>query len=171
SWQAATVAADPSVARARFNLAQTLHGQGRFAAAEAEYREALRLAPDFAAWRTAFAIALLRLGRTEEAVAQLRASLGRDPGDPAAHYFLGIAHWRSGRGARALAEFEAALRLDPSDPAAAEARRFAAASLRRARRGAAAPAAYLDSPQACSAAAWEQSRLMLSMPCSAGPGR
>ncbi|MCX5795887.1 MAG: tetratricopeptide repeat protein [Elusimicrobia bacterium] len=171
SLQAATVAADPGVARAHFNLAQILRGQGRLAAAEAEYRAALELWPDFAAWRTAFAIALLQRGRVAEAADQLQASLKQDPGDPAAHYFLGVAHWRAGRRAKAAAEFDAALRLDPADRAAAQAKAYVAAARKRAGRKAAAPAAYLDSARACSAAAWEQARLMLSMPCSAGPGR
>ncbi|MBI5239751.1 MAG: tetratricopeptide repeat protein [Elusimicrobia bacterium] len=164
---AATVAVDPGVARARFNLAQSLHGQGRAAGAEAEYREALRLWPEFAGWRTAFALLLIDQGRLAEATQELQAALRQQPEEPAAHYFLGAALWRAGRLAAAQAQFEETLRLDPRDLAAAEARRFVKESRQRgARRG-----PYLDSPAACSAAVYEQSRLMLSMPCSPAADR
>lgn len=169
SLHAATVAVDPGVARARFNLARSLHGQGRLAAAEDEYRQALRLWPEFSGWRGALAALLLDRNRPNEAAAELETALRRQPGEPAIHYFLGVAHWRAGRPAAAEAQFEEALRLDPKDGAAAAARRHVRESRRRA--GRRAPASYLDSPLACSAAAYEQSRLMLSMPCSPGAGK
>jgi tetratricopeptide (TPR) repeat protein len=166
---AATAAVDPGVARARFNLARSLHGQGRLDAAEAEYREALRLWPGFAGWRGAFALLLLDRGRPAEAAAELEAALRQQPGEPAVHYFLGVAHWRAGRPAAAEAQFDAALRLDPQDQAAAQAKLRVRES--RGRTARQAPASYLNSPMACSAAAYEQSRLMLSMPCSPASGK
>ncbi len=157
---AAAAAVDPGVARARFNLARALQGEGRLDEAEAEYREALRLWPDFAGWRTAFGSFLLARGRLKEAVEQLQDSLRRQSDQPAAHYFLGAAHWRAGRPAAARKSFAEALRLDPKDQAAAEA-------LRRVRQA----RSYLDTPAACSAAAYEESRLLLSMPCSPAAGK
>ena len=90
-----------------------LHRQNRIAEAEACYRRAIGLDPDFSeAWMNLGLVALSQR-RPDEALACERAALRLDPESPDAHVNLGMVHFTLGRIAEAENCFRAALRLRP----------------------------------------------------------
>ena len=87
---------------------------GRLTDAMAQYKEALRLNPDYAEAHNNLANALARTpGRLPEAVAQYEEALSIDPGYVAAHYNIASAYARMGRLQDAIFHLEKALKLDP----------------------------------------------------------
>ena len=101
------VAAAPSSAAARFNLAATLLAQEQFAPAEAAFRDALALGPDVAATHHRLGNLLQATGRWDEAEPHYVAALRLEPGLWRAR--LDLAHLHLGRGdfARGWPLFEA----------------------------------------------------------------
>lgn len=102
----------------RFVLERTYAGStyaelGRLPEAIAQYRAALRLAPDNADARLDLGVAEARSGRLPEAIAEFSAALRSDPGRADAHDDLGTALVQAGRGGEAIAEYRASLRLRP----------------------------------------------------------
>ena len=83
-------------------------------AAEAAYREVVRLAPGHVDASLNLGCLLCESGRCEEAAALYRAALGHRPDAALLHYNLGIALEDLQRPDEALASYEASLRLDPS---------------------------------------------------------
>src|SRR5207245_1053825 len=81
--------------------------------AVAEYREALRLRPNFPEAHFALGNAENDQGKLAEAVEEYRKGLRLRPGDPAAHINLGAALNKQGKPAEAEAECREALRLEP----------------------------------------------------------
>ena len=69
----------PGSALARLQLAEALQEVGDLRAAEAELREAIRLAPDYDYAHTIFAKLLAAANRPDEAVAEFRAALRSKP--------------------------------------------------------------------------------------------
>ena len=69
----------PGSAMARLHLAEALQDVGDLGAAEAELREAIRLAPDYDYAHTIFARLLAAAGRSSEAVAEFREALRLRP--------------------------------------------------------------------------------------------
>ena len=91
------------------NLGVALQAQGRIDAAIAQYREALRIKPDYVHARTNLGKALV--GRYERVVAA-------NPDDPVAQYELATALRDAGRHQEAIERFELAIRLEPDYAAA-----------------------------------------------------
>lgn len=90
-----------------------LHLQGHPAEAEACYRRALALDPEFKeAWMN-LGLAALSLGRVDAAEEYQRQALRLDPGLADAQNNLGMIHYNLGRMAEAENCFHAALRLQP----------------------------------------------------------
>ncbi len=87
--------------------------EARYDAAIADYREALRLQPDYPLWWSNLGRAYLLTGHPEEARAALENALRLDAGHAAAHHQLGFLLATQGRTDEAIAHFEAALRTDP----------------------------------------------------------
>jgi predicted CXXCH cytochrome family protein len=117
-------AADEYVAAERFNADRPEHRtnlggfyaeSGITAAAEAEYRSALKLDPEFAPAWVNLADLLRMLNRESEAEATLRAGLERVPRDATLHHALGLALVRQGRGEEALRELKLATQLAPGN--------------------------------------------------------
>jgi Flp pilus assembly protein TadD len=105
---------DPS--QIEHNRGFELHVQGRLAEAEACYRHALRLDPDFKeAWMN-LGLVLLATNRAGEAKACQRMALNLDPDLADAHNNLGMIHYKLGRMAEAENCFRTALRLQPAHP-------------------------------------------------------
>lgn len=126
-WQRA-VDSDPSNHRAHANLGEVLADDRRFPAAEDEFREAIRLAPQVSEYRRRLATVLARSGRLDEALVEFNALLdGPSDGTTRSGGFLnasqdrvrtlidmGLVLAQAGRYGEAVAAYEEAVRLDPS---------------------------------------------------------
>jgi Flp pilus assembly protein TadD len=97
----------------RFNRAVALQQRGEMAAAVDEYREAIRMRPDYVEAHANLAVALVRLGRSDEAVLAYEAALRLAPGLTPVRLNLGILHYRTGRFEAAIEVFERILREQP----------------------------------------------------------
>jgi len=95
------------------SLGATLMAQGEIDAAMEQFREALRIKPDYPEARYNLATALYGSGRLEEAIAQYEQALRVRPGYAEAHSNLANALRTSGRLPEAIAHFQEALRLKP----------------------------------------------------------
>ena len=108
-----TVARNPASPAVHSNLAFILGHDGQKAASVAEYREALRLAPDDAFAENELAQALEDAGQPAEAIAHFESAVRLDPRfiDPRPR----LAHllYVSGRLPEAVVQYRAALRLQP----------------------------------------------------------
>jgi tetratricopeptide (TPR) repeat protein len=99
---------------ARFNLARALCAQGHLAEAEGQYREAIRLKPDYAEAHNNLGGLLCDLKRDYEgAVAAFRDALRLKRDDAMIHVNLGLALEKKGRLDEAIAVYSRAIDLDP----------------------------------------------------------
>jgi Flp pilus assembly protein TadD len=89
--------------------------QKKFAAAEAEFREALRLRPDYPKAHFNLGAVLAAQNQLPEAIAEYREALRLRPDYPEAHFNLGNALNRQGKLPDAVAEYREVLRLRPDD--------------------------------------------------------
>jgi tetratricopeptide (TPR) repeat protein len=113
-----TLARDPNDAREHYNLANTLSRQHRRDDAIAEYRIAVKLAPQLAPASFNLANLLLDAGRVDDAIAAYQAALLAQPQYPEAELNLGHAVDRRGDKAGAVAHYRKALALRPGYPEA-----------------------------------------------------
>jgi tetratricopeptide (TPR) repeat protein len=109
-----TLARNPSCWMAHNNLGFALFQMGRTPEAMRQYREALRLKPDYAEASNNLGFALVQTGRVPEAMEQYREALRLNPEDAAAHNNLGYALVQTGRVPEALPQYREALRLNPA---------------------------------------------------------
>jgi tetratricopeptide (TPR) repeat protein len=106
-------------AAAHFYLGAALtHRAANTAMVIAEFREAIRLQPDFADAHFRLGYALRAHGEAEEAIAEFRTAIRLRPDDYSARGQLGFTLHRRGMVDEAIAEFREAIRLRPDDPAA-----------------------------------------------------
>ena len=110
-----TVAQVPANPRARNNLGFALDAAGRTTDAVAQYRQALRLQPDYIDAHNNLGAALINIpGGTSEAIAQYQEALRLKPDYPGVHYNLGNALMKiPGRMDEAISHLREALRRDP----------------------------------------------------------
>ena len=78
-----------------------------------QYREALRIDPDFPEALSNLGATLANLGRLDEAIGEFRRLLSLRPDYAEAHNNLGVALGRAGRKAEAMEEYRTELRLEP----------------------------------------------------------
>ena len=90
-----------------------LFKQRKFDEAIVEYREALRLKPDFTLAHFNLGNALRDQGRIDQAITDFREVIRLKPDHAEAHNNLGLALKSKGKRDEALAEFRMALRLNP----------------------------------------------------------
>ena len=109
-----TVAVTQANYRAYTNLGFALAEAQSSARAEAAYREALRLKPDYPNARNYLGALLVDLRRPEEAEVELRAALAVRPRFAEAHNHLGLALAAQGKMQPAIASFTEAVRLAPA---------------------------------------------------------
>src|SRR5262249_1839464 len=104
---------------AHWNLGKALGGQGKWEAAVAAYREAIRLRPDLAEAHNNLGATLYDDRNGEEAADDaLHAPSGRKHNLADAHYHRRNALGEQGRSEAAVAAYREALRLRPDDPEA-----------------------------------------------------
>ena len=105
----------PADAESHNNLAAAL-SQGQFDEAILEYREAIRINPDFGPIHSGLGAALLQAGRSNEAIEEYKTALRLNPQLTAAHNNLGVLLCRThGRFAEGLEHLERAVSIDPDD--------------------------------------------------------
>ena len=80
-----------------------------------EYREAVRLDPDYVPARTNLGVAYQEQGRLEMAIPQYREAIKLNSSDAVAHANLACALAEQGKMQAALLEYQEALRLNPRD--------------------------------------------------------
>jgi tetratricopeptide (TPR) repeat protein len=95
------------------NLATALAVRGDARGAEAHYREAISIRPNYTQAYDNLGVLLARQGRVAEAMALHEEALRLQPKDADAHFNLGLLNARSGRSAQAAQHYAEALRLNP----------------------------------------------------------
>jgi len=108
----------PRAVIVRNNLGLILAQRGRLDEAVDQYREALRVKPDYELAHRNLADALLRKGRTDEAIAHYIEALRINPNMAAAHFKLGNLLVGRGRLEEAIVHFRQTVRLNPTMPEA-----------------------------------------------------
>ena len=108
-----TIARNPACGLAHLNLGVMLKEQGRKPEAEAQYREALKIQPDYAEALNALGVCRAEDGQIDEAIANFTASLNSKPNYAPASYNLGKAFVAEGKVDEAMKSYEAALRMWP----------------------------------------------------------
>jgi DNA-binding transcriptional MerR regulator len=103
----------PASAQERFSLAESLE-QDQPAAAEAAYREAIRLDDRFAPAYLNLGFLLCESDRCEDAAALYDQGVRRCPDEPLMHYNHAVALDNLGRSHEALAAYERSIALDPA---------------------------------------------------------
>jgi tetratricopeptide (TPR) repeat protein len=99
---------------ARTMLANFLAQRGQTTEAEAEYKTALQLSPQYATAAIDLADLYRQLDRDSEGENILRTAIAASPREAAAHYALGLVLTRLKRPDAALAEFRRAAELEPA---------------------------------------------------------
>ncbi len=119
------VAADPTFAKAYYNLGIGYANAGRPEQAMENYEMALLADSSYADARFNYAILLRQQGYTDDAVTQLERIIAENPNDAAAHLSVATiyAHDRA-TVAKARDHYLAYLRLSPNSPAARDIRRW-----------------------------------------------
>lgn len=97
-----------------YNNGTNLQEQGDLETAIAQYREAIRLNPNFAEAYVNLGVALVKVGQMEEGIAAYHKALDIDPDLAAAHYNLGNAFGEQQQLTEAIAAYEQAIRIDPN---------------------------------------------------------
>jgi len=100
-------------AEAHYGLGGVLMWSGRTQDGIEQWKQALRLEPDYAAAHNNLAIALFRQGQVEEAMTHWQQALRIKPDFAEAHNDLGLALLRVGNLQGAIEHYEQALRLNP----------------------------------------------------------
>jgi tetratricopeptide (TPR) repeat protein len=91
---------------------------GRVAEAEADFKQATQIAPDFAPAFLDMGLAQLRQGKLEDAIASIKKALALDPASRGAHLFLGIAQYQRHHIQDAIDNLQVAIQEDPKNPQA-----------------------------------------------------
>ena len=106
---------DPYRTDIYFRLGNVYVAQNRLDEAIRQYREAIRLKPDYAEAHNNLGAAFLNKGQTAEAIGQFKEALRLKPDDAQAHNNLGAALLNQGRTDEAISQFQEAIRLKPDD--------------------------------------------------------
>ncbi len=108
--------APPEPARAAFERGEKALATNQPAEAVAAYKEALALAPGYAAAINGLGSALFKQDQKAEAIAQFRAAIQADPEFKLAYFNLGYAARKTADYATAVSAYEKYTQLEPNDP-------------------------------------------------------
>jgi tetratricopeptide (TPR) repeat protein len=100
-------------AEKHYQLGDVLREQGKYAEAEREYREAIRLKPDWAEAHFGLGFALKQQEKYAEAEKEYREAIRLDPDHAEAHYRLGRVLKRFEKTDEEIKEYREAIRLKP----------------------------------------------------------
>jgi tetratricopeptide (TPR) repeat protein len=106
---------NPGDAQAFYSLGLACEKLGDKAAAEAAYKSALSIRPNFDTAAAALSSLELDAGRVDDALAVLRACLAKQPGSAMLHENLGVAMAMRNDQNDAIAELDQAVKLAPSE--------------------------------------------------------
>ncbi len=109
-----TVAKNPNVWVAHYNLGNAYSQARRFQDAATEYQQAVRLKPDLAEAHNNLAFTLLQIGDVSDAVEHLEQVVRIKPNSVEGHFNLANAYSQLGRGQDAMSHWEQAVRIDPN---------------------------------------------------------
>jgi tetratricopeptide (TPR) repeat protein len=98
------------------NLGIVYQERGEHERAVAQFREAIRLKPDYFAPRLLLGASLLALGRTRESVHELERAVKTQPREPSARQELAKAYERAGRLRGVVEQYIALRQIAPDDP-------------------------------------------------------
>jgi len=113
-WQT-TIARNPDCWMAMDNLGLVLEQTGKVPEAIAQFRQALRIKPDFADAHNDLGQALIQAGQLAEAVGRLKEAVRIDPDYVLAHNNLAVALVKSGQTTEAMEQFKQTFRINPND--------------------------------------------------------
>ena len=102
-------------ALAHYNLGLARFRDGRLDEAIADYREALKIKPDYVEAQVNLGVALCERGQAAEAIVHYRRALEIKPDYVAAYNNLGVALLGQGHVAEAIVQHEKALEIEPDD--------------------------------------------------------
>jgi len=100
--------------RGHAGMAEVLASRGETDAAIAQYKEALRLAPDAAEWHVNLGLLLAGKGEVVDAAFAFRRAVALKPDDAESHNNLGAMLARQGRTQEAVAHYRRSLDLNPA---------------------------------------------------------
>jgi len=106
---------NPSVPELHYELAYILGQKKDWAGAEAGYKKALELKPDFNEATMGLVGVYRNTGRAAEAEQLMAKAASESPQDPKVQYQVGINAFNSGKTDEAIAAFSKAAELDPSN--------------------------------------------------------
>lgn len=89
--------------------------RGKYTVAMSEYRQAIRLLPDFAEGHANLGLVYMLTGDYAQAVSEQQEAIRLKPDLAEAHYNLGNVYARQGRYAEAVGAYREAIRLKPDD--------------------------------------------------------
>ncbi len=105
---------DPTAGR-HYDVGRVLLLQQKYDDADAPFRQALALRPEFAEAMYGLAVVYHGQNKLEDAIELYQESLKRDPDNVAAHYNLGRAFAARGQNDRAIQSYQKAIELAPED--------------------------------------------------------
>lgn len=109
------LAIDPALAEARTSLGRVKWVyEWDWAGAEAEFRRAIELRPNYAAAHDWYGTLLVQRGEFDRALAELRRAQEADPLSPVVQVHLGWAYFYAGRYDQAVEQYRKVLELEPN---------------------------------------------------------
>jgi len=106
---------DDSLAEAHTALAHiTANYDWNWSKAEAEYKRAIQLNPNYSTGHHYYATFLMAMGRHAEALEEMKRARELDPLSPAIATFIGMAYYYAGENEEAIRQYEKVLDSDPS---------------------------------------------------------
>jgi tetratricopeptide (TPR) repeat protein len=111
-----TLDRNPACWMAHNNLGEALSKKGRTDEAMSQYREALRLKPDYAVAHNNLGLVLAGKNQIDAAMSEFQEAVRSEPNYAEARIDLGVALLNKGQTDAAVIEFQEAIRLKPDEP-------------------------------------------------------